>query len=139
MAALGLRWCRRCEGWLSADDVRSGLCRPHTNALAREIYAANPAMKEKKVARARGIEPLPLIAVEYLMEQFEGLCVYCRIAPATTWDHVTPVSRGGRTEPGNIVPACKPCNSSKRDRDVVEWARVRGFDLDALSELPVAA
>jgi len=60
------------------------------------------------------------LGMEYLTEQFEGACAYCP-SPATTWDHVMPVSRGGRTAPGNIVPACHSCNSSKNDSDVFEW------------------
>ena len=55
-----------------------------------------------------------------LTEQFRGLCAYCP-APASTWDHVIPVARDGRTVPGNIVPACLPCNSSKKNSDVIEW------------------
>lgn len=40
---------------------------------------------------------------------------------ATTWDHVPPVVAGGTTTPGNVVPACAPCNSSKRAAEVIEW------------------
>ncbi len=29
-------------------------------------------------------------------------------------DHVVPVARGGCSKRGNIVPACKSCNQSKR-------------------------
>ncbi len=47
-------------------------------------------------------------------------CAYCD-APATTIDHVVPISRGGLDAYGNVVPACRPCNSSKRDRLLSEW------------------
>jgi HNH endonuclease/Terminase large subunit, T4likevirus-type, N-terminal len=40
-------------------------------------------------------------------------CVYCG-APATTVDHVMPVSRGGaELDPANCVPACADCNGRK--------------------------
>lgn len=47
-------------------------------------------------------------------------CAYC-VRPARTLDHFIPVSRGGRTEPGNLVPACKSCNSKKKDADPMLW------------------
>ncbi len=51
----------------------------------------------------------------------ETLCVYCKKSGAITIDHVIPICRGGRDEPGNVVPACKRCNSSKNDRLLSEW------------------
>ncbi|TVL89887.1 hypothetical protein CD790_25470 [Streptomyces sp. SAJ15] len=31
------------------------------------------------------------------------------------------MSRGGRHAEGNLAPACKPCNSSKSDKLLIEW------------------
>lgn len=41
------------------------------------------------------------------------LCVWCRVEPSTTIDHVRPLSRGGSNHPLNLVGACEPCNSTK--------------------------
>lgn len=49
------------------------------------------------------------------------VCAYCREPCVPTIDHVVPLARGGRDEPSNVVPACKPCNSSKNDRLLSEW------------------
>ena len=46
-----------------------------------------------------------------------GLCHYCgrKFPPAKlTMDHVVPLARGGRTAPGNVVPACQDCNREKK-------------------------
>lgn len=54
----------------------------------------------------------------------EGVCHYCRRrvgARALTMDHVVPLARGGRAIRGNVVPACKDCNSRKRLLLPVEW------------------
>ncbi len=53
----------------------------------------------------------------------QGLCHYCqkKFKPAElTMDHVVPVARGGRSNPGNVVAACKPCNQSKKLETPVE-------------------
>ena len=43
-------------------------------------------------------------------------CQYC-MAPATTVDHVVPVSKGGEIlNPENLVAACVSCNSRKQDK-----------------------
>ena len=47
----------------------------------------------------------------------KGVCHYCgKKFPASelTMDHVVPLSRGGRSTKGNIVPCCKNCNNGKK-------------------------
>jgi hypothetical protein len=36
-------------------------------------------------------------------------------------DHIIPVIQGGLSTPENLVPACHPCNHSKRGRTLAEW------------------
>ena len=54
----------------------------------------------------------------------EGKCHYCS-TPVTwktaTMDHIVPLSRGGRSTPGNIAVSCKDCNTQKKDHLPVEW------------------
>lgn len=55
----------------------------------------------------------------------QGLCHYCgeRFDPADlSMDHVVPIIRGGKSTRGNVVPACKGCNSKKKHLLPVEWA-----------------
>lgn len=42
-------------------------------------------------------------------------CHYCG-QEANTVDHLIPISKGGTDEATNMVAACNPCNSGKRDR-----------------------
>lgn len=137
----GQAWCRGCSGWLPVGQVKSGACREHHAAEYRAHYAANPApISRRNNARRRGVQPVPAVGAEYLTEQFGGQCAYCQ-ATAATWEHVHPVARGGLTSPGNVVPACQPCNSSKKDSDVIAWLSRTGrtpnpalFDVLALEE-----
>ena len=129
-AANGKAWCRRCSGWAPIEKVRGGLCRKHAAEEARERYATNSKYRAERRqhahARKRGVDPIPVEGQENIYEEFDGRCAYCG-SLATTWDHVVPISAGGLTEPCNIVPACAPCNSSKKDRNVWEWLEEKGL------------
>ncbi len=53
----------------------------------------------------------------WLQKVQEGICHYCggKFSPEEiTMDHIVPVSRGGKSVKGNIVAACKACNSKKK-------------------------
>lgn len=54
-------------------------------------------------------------------EAFNFTCAYCGSERKLTMDHVIAVNKGGKTESANIVPACQSCNSSKQDKDMIEW------------------
>jgi 5-methylcytosine-specific restriction endonuclease McrA len=54
----------------------------------------------------------------------EGICYYCHRQVGCnhlTMDHVIPLSRGGKSRKGNLVPACKECNNKKTYLLPVEW------------------
>jgi 5-methylcytosine-specific restriction endonuclease McrA len=57
---------------------------------------------------------------------YRGLCAYCP-ASARSMDHVVPRADGGRHEAGNVVPACRSCNSSKRSRPLLRFLLARGI------------
>lgn len=54
-----------------------------------------------------------------------GYCTYCGSdgTRAEVVDHVEPLEWGGANVISNLVPACRPCNASKRDRKPLEWRR----------------
>ena len=46
-----------------------------------------------------------------------GICHYCGQHVGIknlTMDHIIPLSRGGRSSKGNLVPCCKECNTRKK-------------------------
>lgn len=56
----------------------------------------------------------------------KGLCHYCgrpTPAKALTMDHIVPIARGGASTKGNVVPACKECNTAKQQLLPMEWER----------------
>lgn len=78
---------------------------------------------------------MPIEGIEALTERFGGRCAYCP-APATTWDHIVPVSAGGRTEAGNMLPACNSCNSRKKTLDINDF--IERYDIPISVELDAA-
>ena len=47
----------------------------------------------------------------------KGICHFCHkkfSADELTMDHLVPVSRGGKSNKGNIVVCCKDCNNLKK-------------------------
>lgn len=53
-----------------------------------------------------------------------GICHYCGgkfPVRDLTMDHLVPLVRGGRSTKGNLVPACKDCNTKKQHRLAFEW------------------
>lgn len=122
--AVGESWCCGCAKWLPAETVRGGKCASHRSAAERRRYASDElyrfGRKQKTARRVRGVEAVPPEGTEHLFGLYGGLCVYCGRA-ADTVDHLHAVALGGRTTPGNIVPACRSCNSSKRCMPLDAW------------------
>lgn len=52
-------------------------------------------------------------------------CVYCGNSTRKflTLDHVIPKSKGGKDAWGNLVTACRTCNSEKADLTIEEWGK----------------
>ena len=118
----GEAWCCGCAAWRS--DVRAGKCREHLNAAMRLRYATDPEFRYRRRQntswRRRNVDAVPPEGEEALLEKYGGRCVYCSGA-ADSVDHLLAVSKSGRTTPGNVVPACRSCNSKKRDKDLDDW------------------
>jgi len=58
---------------------------------------------------------------QYIKDYFNGKCAYCGKELPLAQDHFIPLSKGGEYTHNNIIPACKNCNSSKKDKLFYEW------------------
>ena len=61
---------------------------------------------------------------ERIFERDELRCVYCAgVLPREqlSLDHVQPRMRGGDNSPGNLVTACKACNTRKGSLSAWAW------------------
>ena len=60
-------------------------------------------------------------------------CYYCEkeiSRQEVTMDHIVPISRGGKSNRGNLVPCCKSCNLNKRSLTAVEWTSYLNGELN---------
>ncbi len=52
-------------------------------------------------------------------------CCYCGGREKLSIDHLIPKVKGGKDRPENMVWACRSCNSSKSDTDMLDWYRAK--------------
>lgn len=60
-------------------------------------------------------------------EYFNNQCAYCGESKTLTREHFIPLVDGGEYTINNIIPACKSCNSSKKNSDFFIWYPKREY------------
>lgn len=63
-------------------------------------------------------------------------CAYCGgpVPENSTGDHIVPLALGGPQSAENRAPCCRSCNSSKSDRDLLDWwVRQRSRSIEGLN------
>lgn len=108
--------------------------KPSTKAMRAAYLAANPdkaaSYNKNRSLRHRARRPIGTVSAEAWAEiktKHNGRCCYCNRKVANlTMDHVVPISAGGLHREDNIVPACRPCNSRKKDQAPLHFAAKMG-------------
>lgn len=77
---------------------------------------------------------------EMVVLAFDRRCAYCgNPGEKLTVDHVVAITRGGKDEIGNVIPACWPCNISKYNHGQDEWLRGKGPTFEAEAKARIRA
>ena len=80
-------------------------------------------IKHYRRKKARGTDAVTLQQWRRIKTQSKNRCFYCgKLDSNLTMDHFIALSKGGRHIPSNIRPACLSCNSSKQDKDPLDYA-----------------
>ena len=105
---------------MCAPCRKAAAARHRRNYYARITHDKRHTLAQRRRAAGYGVahEPYSRTAV---FERWNYTCAYCD-APAEHLDHVTPLSKGGEDKESNMLPACAPCNLTKSDRTLAEWA-----------------
>ncbi len=83
-----------------------------------------PVLSEEEIKRERAKARALRQSQWWKRRRATGICHYCgqKFPPHTlTMDHLVPLVRGGRSSKGNLVPACKECNTKKTHTLAFEW------------------
>lgn len=104
------------RAWSRAQRIRDG---DRIRENDRERHRRNPSKARiaatNRKARIRGAGG-HFTEAEWKdrLAFYQGRCAYCG-EPATSRDHLVPISRGGSNGIENIIPACLTCNLRKHD------------------------
>lgn len=123
-------WCKSCY-------ARKRLIERHTDIVKLEAYRraarecdarkyATPEGRQSILDRnhARRASLHGHVSTEQwltCLEYFQQSCAYCGKTGELTVEHIIPVSKFGANKIYNVVPACRTCNCSKCDKDILEW------------------
>ena len=94
---------------------------PEELAERRRRIAKTASHKRNVIIRNGDVRTVTDRDWRRLCARYNNCCAYCGEAKPLAMDHIVPVTRGGRHAIGNLLPACRSCNSRKRTRLIVEW------------------
>lgn len=100
--------CRRCHGRSSASSRD-----PHNQ---RRLRMEAEARRRARKAGATGSVSSEDMAV--LASLWGSCCLHCQSEQSLQWDHVVPISKGGRHCVTNMQRLCRPCNERKQARTI---------------------
>lgn len=93
------------------------------NKKWRNNNRINGRIKDQKREAMKRNLPCTLTIAEWenIKLFFNNRCCYCNKELPLTQDYFIPLSKNGEYTINNIVPCCKSCNSSKRNRYFESW------------------
>lgn len=117
------------------DDQRIELnrCKRHEWQLRYltqpELRRATREKSKRRKAGLRGNHVIHVTAsqIKQRFAEFNDACCYCGARGDLHQEHFLPISKGGTHVLSNILPACQPCNYSKRDHDPEAWYKAQPF------------
>lgn len=119
-------FAKREPARLAALEAKKLPDTPERREFLRQLKAQNDRLR---YARRKGAEGRHTNAdVEKIRSVQKDRCANCRnkLHGKGAVDHIIPLTRGGSNWPRNLQLLCKSCNSSKNDRDPIDFAQLNG-------------
>lgn len=120
-----------CLSRRQEDEEYKSRCTANSRHSKRMRYNNDESYRAKVLAKNHDRRSTngSLTAEEWhnACEAFGLTCAYCGSECKLTMEHVVPVTKGGPTSADNIIPACQSCNSSKGNKDLIEWYTKQPF------------
>lgn len=124
----------------SRYDGLRGQCKIHSNKSAQiskkkilDTPEGKSKLRTRNQQRRDGYVLWEYRDEKRAMQLYEKRCAYCGTPinhKTVQYDHILPISKGGKTIPENVIPSCMPCNNNKRAKDVISWLRSKyGSDI----------
>ena len=107
--------------WIDSNRQKHNEYTSKTKKRYPEAVAANTRRRNAR-RKHNGIFK---ITKKELRKLLSMPCFYCGSLERQTIDHVIPIVKGGTDSIGNLVTACKACNSQKRDMTIMEWRKYK--------------
>jgi 5-methylcytosine-specific restriction endonuclease McrA len=119
-------WCKSVT-WKRSDTACDERCRA-------VLYADSYRIARHKEASYRQNRPCNLLLSEWAetLRHYNWRCAFCK-GPFESLDHFIPVSRGGASWVGNVVPSCLRCQTAKGNllREEVDFIPRNRMDMIA--------
>lgn len=126
-AAGDRRWAQANKDKVNENSRRYRQRHPEKqNEIHRNYNKRNPEVW-RTIAQNRRTRKLEngifLVTTKDIKRILNKPCAYCGSKDRLTLDHIIPISRGGRHSIGNLLSACKSCNSKKHNKFITEWEK----------------
>jgi 5-methylcytosine-specific restriction endonuclease McrA len=135
--------CLECEKIRqSSPSYLAGRCRRHKQRKCDPGYVVTIRLRYRHKNRMRRaakrgahLAPVTPAEIQNRFADFGNCCAYCgkdgNGDRRLELEHFIPLSKGGGHVLGNMLPACKQCNSSKRACDPEQWYKAQPFFSEA--------
>lgn len=108
---LAWSYANLCMAYKAFDDNSERYSRVHYSIRAKFF---NGMMSDNA-------NPRSLFHDEKSKLNSDKCCVYCGKTRTLQLDHIIPRNKGGKDNGENLVWACRKCNASKNDTDLLKW------------------
>jgi len=113
----------RAYGFVYRDNNKVKLLEYQRKYKAKNRTMFNVYKQRRRAMKKKLPSTLTIDEWEEVKATFGYECVYCGINNDLHQDHFIALSKGGGYTKKNILPSCQSCNSSKGDKDFVDWYR----------------